>query len=488
MSDATADPRAIREEVALVYRVANRLSLMDLYGFVAARVPGSRAVVMTPRCPRAPTFLAASDLLTIDAERQTTSGAGSPPVEAQIASALFRRRPEIGAVLYGSPRSALVLGTVGRDVLPVTHTGAELAHEGAAFHDAPGLITSAEMADDFALAMDGRRVGHRRGLGLIVAADTPLEALRVLDTIEYLARMTAIVSALSDRPRLVTPAESAAIRQQRPPEAVPSRDPRRYYRSLDVDDTSHNRPEWSVPTDEITRIRLRIALASRILHRRGNLVAFFEHISHRLPEDDRIFAMSPATDFGRMEPSHVGLVSTVGDCPPVDGPLPPAPFRWFHRDIFAARHDVAAIVHTHELYGRAYVLAGERPAPIFRNGAIEVGLSLPAFEAPSLVFTPDDRRETLRLLGTGDRVHVLAHGTDYVAPTLEHALVSAIHREELCHMEFTARTLGVPRPLDARTVADLAGLGPTPDEWWAAWSSQIVGDRPDLYRRESAVR
>ena len=72
----------------------------------------------------------------------------------------------------------------------------------------------------------------------------------------------------------------------------------------------------------------------------------------------------------------------------------PPPFLWFHRDIFAARPDVDAIVHTHQINARAVALSSESFGPVIRAGARYANASV-VYDVPDLMFDEVHRRRAV---------------------------------------------------------------------------------------------
>src|SRR3970282_2528811 len=138
----------------------------------------------------------------------------------------------------------------------------------------------------------------------------------------------------------------------------------------------------------------------------------------------------------------------------IAGPRPPG-FKWFHAQLLRERQDVQAIVHTHDLYGRAYALSPRKLAPSYRVGLDIATRRLPMYSRCDLIVDPEVRRATLDALGSGPLVHEIGHGTDFVADTLERATVDAIQREAFLAMDHLARRFGAPKALSEGLVAEL---------------------------------
>lgn len=481
---AADDGATLAEELARVRRVAVRTGLQDLLGHVSARLADGR-VLVTPGPGRhaRPLRLRATDVVTTDLDGAIAGGPGeageaaagdgpSLPPGYELDLAIYRARPDVGSIAWASPPGAIAFGLVGRDLAAIPISFAEFAHAGAAFVQPDRLQLSRADGEAWAAAVGGRGFLHVQGVATVTLAPSPRAALWATYGLENLAAMSRIALGLSAEPRAMTRQDVGRVFGAMPSERRPSRDPLAYLPSLDRRPGPLPSERWPAD-DEVGAIRRRVAVACRILAANGSLVTFLEHVSHRVPGRDDAFAMSPSKDFAAMLPGDVGLVSTAGDCPPIDGPYAPAPFRWFHRDLLAARPDVGAIVHTHELFGRAFAAAGRRPAPVWRNGALEVVDPPPVFETASLVFSAEDRAAVLGLLGSGRTVHELYHGTDFAAPTIEEATVAAVHREACLAMEASALQLGEPAVLGAPFLADLRSTGPSAGAWWAAYEDAL---------------
>ena len=174
-----------------------------------------------------------------------------------------------------------------------------------------------------------------------------------------------------------------------------------------------------------------------------------------------------------MKPEDAATIGLEGDAEWVDGPLQPAPFRRYHRDIFAKRPDVRAIVHTHEMFGRAFALARRNLSPVFRIG-VQFARQIPTLERPSMVFSDADRAEAVQVLGDSEILHILAHGTDYLSSSLEGATVAAIHREQAYSAYHLALRLGEPRELSESMIAELGEHSPSAIDWWEFYAGLLV--------------
>jgi hypothetical protein len=83
----------------------------------------------------------------------------------------------------------------------------------------------------------------------------------------------------------------------------------------------------------------------------------------------------------------------------------------------------------------------------------------------------------LDALGTGPVVHEMGHGTDFVADTLEKAVVDAIQREAFLAMDHLARRFGGARALSQHCIAQLIAHEPAAQDWWWFYTAEVGAPR-----------
>lgn len=469
------DPIILAQELAAVMRVAVRHGLIDAAGFVAARHPSGDGLLITPGSRRAGRFrrLVAEEIVHV------RSGDDLPaegvPAETALAFEALRIDPGAQTVLYGAPSTMMLLGSVGLDPQPLTHTNAELVHAGISrIVPDSGLAVDSSTARALLNGSESTPTRHLVGVGVLTVGHTPWEALRRIDALELMAAMTLTRMRTGLPSRIVSPDDAQSIIRQRPHEDRPSRDPVRYYRSRDLGTEGTSLvdfwPGGRVPAT-VEDARIALSVSSRLLASEG-LVAFFEHISHRAPGHEDRFLMTNAHDFTQMEPGDVGILAMEGDCEPLESRYPPAPFRWLHRDMLRARADINAIVHTHPIHGRIEALTG--PAPIgWHRYVVGTPEHIPTFDEPSLLFDEAHRRVLVGFLADADAAHAIHHGTDFVAADIETATIRAIHHDRRAREDARAREIGIPSALPDAGRRDVSRYGPTPADWWDFYASAL---------------
>jgi ribulose-5-phosphate 4-epimerase/fuculose-1-phosphate aldolase len=109
----------LRTEIVTACKVLTRFRIVEGFGHVSARVPGSDRVVITPR--RALGLVTEGELVELDMDgRQVAGEIGRPPLEAIMHVAVYKRRPEVMGIARGHPRAVAAYACSGAS-LEVAH-------------------------------------------------------------------------------------------------------------------------------------------------------------------------------------------------------------------------------------------------------------------------------------------------------------------------------------------------------------------------------
>ena len=123
-----------------------------------------------------------------------------------------------------------------------------------------------------------------------------------------------------------------------------------------------------------------------------------------------------------------------------------------HRDIFSARPDAHAIVHTHSLFCTT-VACLRRPIPAIHYMVVLAGGDeIPCAEYATFG-SPELATSVVRALGAGHACLMANHGMVALGPTLPAALRLAAEVETLASQYWHAAQLGAPHVLDAGELA-----------------------------------
>ncbi len=460
----------IREDLAMACRVLASHRIIDLWGHLSVRIPRSEHILMTPRFGRAawPRGLLSSQMLVVDLDGTIIDGDGELPVQAMADLALYRRDPEAGACMCFAPKFAMAAAIAGFDLKPMTHMESFIAYDMQVWKS-PELANTPAAVDDLAASLSASIAVQQPGVAAWVKGKSILEALLAAYHLEYLGQQNSIIANM-DVTTLCARADSEKMwRQFAGWDHYVD-----FFLSLDPGPLPHPAAalDGIEDADENRRIREATSIACKSLWERDTLVAFLEHVSHRLPQDDRMI-ISPAKNFAKVEAEDMCVTDLRGNW--IDGPKPPG-YKFFHAQILAERPDVQAIVHTHDLYGRSYALSRHQLIPMARLGLDVAMRPLPIYPRCDLIVDSDVRRDVINLLGTGPIVHEACHGTDFVAETLEKALVDAIQREQFLELDHLARRFGGVNPMP--TARDrIAAQEFSSNDWWWFYTAEINAPR-----------
>ena len=209
----------LRAKVADSCRILARAGLVEnVLGHVSARLDGGRMLI---RC-RGPhehglLFTEPADIHVVDWDGDGLP-AGSPfriPNELAIHGELYKRRPEVNAVVHAHPPHALIAGLAELELRPVfgayNMPAMHLAEEGVPVYPRPVLITRPELAHELIDAMAGKSVCIMRGHGVTVTGESVEQAtVRALD-LDALTRVTRELAALGRLPDPVSAADRAEL-------------------------------------------------------------------------------------------------------------------------------------------------------------------------------------------------------------------------------------------------------------------------------------
>lgn len=458
----------LHDQILLTFRALRRLGLIDLRGHLSARLPNNNLLI-TPGASLAvppPACLTADDLVQVDLNGNQISGRWGPPRDLELHLQIYRTHREIASVLYAQPRTVLAYMAATAELLPLTHVESELVMPPLPRFGHGELITRPQQATSLVNLMASRPMMLLPGQGVVALGGSVAEAGARCYQLELLASVNAVAATLPNA-HLVGAEDSARVVSQR----AGADDYITYFAAVAGPAPLPCSADLAAqPVLDETEIRTRVTLACRLLYRH-RLVELLEHVSHRLPDASR-FLISPRKHLGQLEPGDLATVDMEGKW--LAGPLAPPPFLFLHRDMFLARPEIKAIVHTHQLYARAYAIAGEPVLPLYRAGANWLRQPAPIYPVPDLIFDEVHRRGTLAALGQSKLVHERSHGTDYLAPTIEAATVAAIHYELAVKLQHQARALGTPVPLPAEVLDALSAEDPPAEAWWRDYLTDLA--------------
>lgn len=229
-----------------------------------------------------------------------------------------------------------------------------------------------------------------------------------------------------------------------------------------------------VGTDE-DGVRELVATAGRVLHQQG-LADYLGHTSARTTEPDR-FVVKPKHS-ARIR----GMHSLVGDQMAVvdaDGRLlegndPPPAEVFIHTEIYRARPEVMAVVHTHQPAATLMGVLGAPIRPVLHVQSTFVHSPVPIWDCPLLVTSSAMGADLATALGGQAFCHLQGHGIVSVAESVEAAVVGAVMLEQLAAANLAILQTGLdPRDITTEEIAQLtADKAPVAGRW--AYLTQLL--------------
>jgi len=192
--------RLLRERIAWALRYMEERGLNYGYsGNVSARA-GPNAYLITPGGVRK-AEVKPEDLLLVDGEERVLEGAGEPSVELPLHLAVYRARPDVGAIIHANPIYATVLSVLRLDLEPVVEELALYVGGSVRVADYAPSGTS-ELAENVLKALGDRNAAILANHSVLACGSDVDEALNVLECIERAAQIYLIVRLAGEPTKL----------------------------------------------------------------------------------------------------------------------------------------------------------------------------------------------------------------------------------------------------------------------------------------------
>jgi ribulose-5-phosphate 4-epimerase/fuculose-1-phosphate aldolase len=203
----------LRAEIIVASRVLSYFRIVEGFGHVSARVTGSERILITPR--RALGLVTEPELVEVDRDGRQVAGEGSPPLEAPMHLAVYRRRPDVIAIARGHPRHVAAYACAAEPLHIAHGLGANLGAIVPAFAE-PFLIANSEIAERVADALGEAQAIILQANGMLaVGQSVPHACVRAL-FLEETAELQILARAAGLSPGFLSPEEVARRRGDDP--------------------------------------------------------------------------------------------------------------------------------------------------------------------------------------------------------------------------------------------------------------------------------
>jgi L-ribulose-5-phosphate 4-epimerase len=196
----------------------------------------------------------------------------------------------------------------------------------------------------------------------------------------------------------------------------------------------------------VQELKEKVATGCRILAKLG-LADYLGHVCARVPGTRYILIKARGTDLGNlleMTPERVIMVDLEANH--VEGKYrAPAEVK-LHTEIFKARPDVMATVHTHQHLATAFGAAGKPILPMLGIMSVVCAKPLPVYQSSLKIVTTEQGAAAARMLGDAIGCHLKNHGVLMTGKSVEEAVINAIWLEMQAKMTLLATMIGTPSP------------------------------------------
>lgn len=205
-------------------------------------------------------------------------------------------------------------------------------------------------------------------------------------------------------------------------------------------------------------LRSDLAIANQILFDH-DLNDGYGHVSVRHDRDATRFVMMRDLAPGIVDADDVIEFDLDGE--PIPGREGSCKERFIHGEIYKARPDVAAVVHTHAVEMILFSVLRERLRPIYQMSAF-LGAGAPVFEIRDLpdrgdllISTAQRGRALAHVLGDDALVLMRGHGASVVGASLQEAMYRTIYAAQNARLQSDAARFGEATFLDDVEIAHI---------------------------------
>jgi len=182
-----------KQMLAEAMRMLERAEIIDFNGHFSARIPGTgRVLINSGKSVRS--ALTASDFVTIDLDGKLLEGDAVPPMEFHIHTEVYRRRPDVGAVVHTHPLWSTLFSMTGTVIRPVIMQ-ASLLGEIRQFAKTAS-INQKTLGEEVAEALGPHRVILLKSHGAVIAAEGIVECFALAVYLEETARRQYLAQQL----------------------------------------------------------------------------------------------------------------------------------------------------------------------------------------------------------------------------------------------------------------------------------------------------
>lgn len=201
---ATLDNKQMLVDALLMLE---RAGIIDFNGHFSCRVPGTDLLLINSG-KSVRSALTVADIVSIDLDGKLVDGDAVPPMEFHIHAEIYRRRPDVNAVVHTHPLWSTLFSMAGLPVLPVIMQAAVLGP--IRLFEKTASINTRPLAEELAGVLGQDRVVMLKSHGSVVAAEGIVEAFVLAVYLEETAQRQHLAMQLGS-PSVLSPEQITLI-------------------------------------------------------------------------------------------------------------------------------------------------------------------------------------------------------------------------------------------------------------------------------------
>lgn len=196
--------------------------------------------------------------------------------------------------------------------------------------------------------------------------------------------------------------------------------------------------------------RQKVIACGQELISKGLVAGTWGNISARVAETDLIVITPSGKAYPSLSARDAVVVNSSGTV--IEGHFRPSSELPLHLEVYAARPDVKAIVHTHSVFASACAVAHKEIPPIIEDLVQVIGGAV-AVAAYALPGTAELAKNTVKALQNRNGVLLANHGVLGCGRSLQEALTACELVEKAARIYIYSMSIGGPRILSDSDVA-----------------------------------
>jgi ribulose-5-phosphate 4-epimerase/fuculose-1-phosphate aldolase len=389
-------------------------------------------------------MVTADDVIEYDLESKPVAGERKDQyLERYIHGEIYRARPDVRAVVHAHTPELIAFGDSSVPLATYDRNRGTFVNLGLPIFDIrkfnggyTGIIETAALGRSLTQTLGNKQAALLQGHGVVVVDSSVYDLVGRANGLRHSARLQEQAILLG--PKLTyaepvpTPARPAAAR----PRVVPNGTGGgaggdrawEYWKQVITKQLAEEAKGPKPPSGDVAKTRqellVDLARANRLLASpQFGVLDTAGHVSVRDPGNPNHYFLSRYVSGASVRPD--GIIEYDLDSVPVDSPRTDNyQERFIHGEVYKARPDVMAVVHSHT---PELVMFGESTIPLrpMTNGGTFIGDGLPLFDIrkyrtgnENIITTPALGRELAKVLGNKSAVLLPGHGAVTVAPSL----------------------------------------------------------------------